>query len=257
MKRIVILGLSILLSFTMIGCSSNPNSKTDRIDENNLNGSYYSEEYSQGDSSARMLLEIDGNDVLVTSFSGVSYIGTLDKTKKTMEFNDEQGKYEYKILGNKLVMTNDDTTFSFSKGNPPKTKDSSSKSNQSSSESSTKSDKNTGTVPDGAINIVDEGEYSVGANAEIPAGAYYLILTSVVPDDESDTIPDDDTIVYYTVYESDETESDSEFIDYGELGKAFRVNLEEGGKLEINDYAYNETWQVSLMTLQQYQSYKN
>lgn len=141
MKKIGILGITLLSVVVLGACSStSSNSSSEsatvaKIDEKNLDGSYYSDKNYSGDVAT---IEIDGKDILFTAL-GNSQVGTIDTSKKTIKFKNE--KATYKIIGNKLVLTyGENGSISFTKGTPPKSKSaSSSSSSASSNSSSTKS----------------------------------------------------------------------------------------------------------------------
>lgn len=68
------------------------------------------------DNEDKIKLDIDGNKALVTR-SGTSYIWTIDKSKKSFIFkeDDENKKVNYEMIADKLVINYDGTRISFIK----------------------------------------------------------------------------------------------------------------------------------------------
>lgn len=161
MKKLGILGITLLSVVVLGACSStSSNSSSEsatvaKIDEKNLDGSYYSEANSNG---KRITLEIDGKDVLMTAY-GTSKVGTLDTSKKTIDIDGE--KSSYKVIGNKFVLTQDSSSVSFTKGTPPKSESaSSSSSSTSSTKTSTKTSSSSSSSNSSASSVEGEKVYS-------------------------------------------------------------------------------------------------
>ena len=89
---------------------------------NGNNGSTFTNSLKDGhyiqdtDNEDKIKLDIDGNKALVTR-SGTSYIWTIDKSKKSFIFkeDDENKKVNYEMIADKLVINYDGTRISFIK----------------------------------------------------------------------------------------------------------------------------------------------
>ncbi len=162
MKKFGILGITLLSVVVLGACSStSSNSSSEsatvaKIDEKNLDGSYYSDKNYSGDVAT---IEIDGKDILFTAL-GNSQVGTIDTSKKTIKFKNE--KATYKIIGNKLVLTygenGENGSISFTKGTPPKSKSASSSSSSTSSNSSSTKSSSSSSSSNSATSSSVEGE---------------------------------------------------------------------------------------------------
>lgn len=159
MKKLGILGITLLSVVVLGACSStSSNSSSEsatvaKIDEKNLDGSYYSDENYSGDVAT---IEIDGKDILFTAL-GNSQVGTIDTSKKSIKFKNE--KATYKIIGNKLVLTyGENGSISFTKGTPPESKNANHSSSSASSNSSSTKSSSSSSSSNSAFSSSVEGE---------------------------------------------------------------------------------------------------
>lgn len=251
-KTSKVVSLLLLASGMLAACSSNTsNSSTSnssavtKIDEKNLDGQYYSEKNSNGE---RMILEIDGKNILMTT-SGYSDTGTIDTKKKSIKVQSE--KITYQIIGTKLVLkTSSGNTTSFTKGTPPKDSKTSSSSKETEKTTTSTSSEKASELPEGTIKITATGDYSIGT--DIPAGSYYFVLTEM---NYSDDDTNKEAYVEFTNYKAS-TGPWSDFEMVNKVGKSYKLDLKEGGKLVLDDNYSPTSWTVALMTLDQYSSYK-
>lgn len=158
MKKIIV-SLLVCGSFLFGGCSS----------KDELNGSY---ELNNGYGTAEV--EIDGNDALM-SLGGQAMNGEVNRSDKTITFKDgkETEKFEYKLVGDKLSLSNDDDTLAFEK----KTSNKEAKSTKKTKDSSEIDDSSSNSDSENNNNYSYEdyfslstGEYEVGS--DIKPGAY-------------------------------------------------------------------------------------
>lgn len=234
MKKFGILGITLLSVVVLGACSStSSNSSSEsatvaKIDEKNLDGSYYSDKNSSGDVAT---IEIDGKDILFTAL-GNSQVGTIDTSKKTIKFKDE--KATYKIVGNKIVLTYDNFSIPFKKGEIKK--------ETPSTESKFSIDS------DGIIKLTEKGDYIVGFS-DIPAGTYRAVLTKLkyASDDDSEN----GTV---TLEIDSENGSSDKYETLYDVGDEVKITLKKKDVIKLSEDE-SPTWEIALMTEEQYKDY--
>lgn len=93
------------------------------------------------------------------------------------------------------------------------------------------------------------GDYEAGVDIE--PGSYYIVLTDIQPNDNYK-----DYQAYVTVTARSSSSDSKIWETIEEVGKPYRVNLEEGDKIRFSD-GYDPTgWTVTFFTADDYKEYQ-
>lgn len=95
------------------------------------------------------------------------------------------------------------------------------------------------------------GDYEAGV--DIQAGSYYIVLT-----DMQYATSDEGQDAYVSIYVEDSSE-ESKFSSgiVEEIGKPYRVNIEEGDKIKFGDNYSPTGWTVTFFTADDYKEYQS
>lgn len=106
------------------------------------------------------------------------------------------------------------------------------------------------------VSFFATGEYKEGV--DIVAGDYYVVLTELEPG-EKEGDGSSEPYVSFSVKRSEKNATSVyETIKESQIGKAYRVEVKEGDKIEFSEgYPANKSWAVTFFTSADYTNYRN
>lgn len=114
----------------------------------------------------------------------------------------------------------------------------------------TKSSNETSHLSAETVSFFAEGEYQEGT--DIQTGTYYMVLTDIQYDSSDEK---KEAEIYVSIKDSKGNYKTAESLK--EIGKPYRVTIEEGDQISLNEFYDLKSWNVTFFTDKDYKEYQS